>query len=475
MPRETVTPISVERPFGLDELFFSTTDRKGHIRSGNHVFARVSGYPEAQLIGQPHNIIRHPDMPRAIFQLLWEYLEAERPIAAFVKNLARDGAYYWVLATAVPLDDGYLSVRMKPSSELLPVVTALYAELRELERGIEESGGIPRDAMAASRARLGRALSDLGFADYDAFMRVALPTELRSRQALLSQDARKLKGASATGQLGGVLTACQTLQRYLYRRFDEIDQYQQMNSTFVQGSEFVLGLAEDIRLFSLNAQIGAARLRETGAALGVIADLMRSRSDAAVRETHGMREEIDAVVGVLDSLAFNIALATLQCEMAAQFVRELASGSGSEEALEARARQQALVANVGALGHALRSRVAPLIRTLEDLDRRLSTIAEAATALSGELGRLDALQIAGRVETARIPSAADFRVLFDEIKAQIATGRDNLRQFGSVASSRKTEPAGESAAARDLSLARIEEWVADATTAPAAVATAEAA
>ena len=130
------TPTHVERPFDVAELFFSTTNRKGIIQSGNDVFARVSGYTEAELLGQPHNVIRHPDMPRAVFRLLWDYLEAERPIAAYVKNMAKDGRYYWVLATAVPVTGGYLSVRLKPTSDLLPAVEALYAELLAAERAV---------------------------------------------------------------------------------------------------------------------------------------------------------------------------------------------------------------------------------------------------------------------------------------------------------------------------------------------------
>jgi PAS domain-containing protein len=64
--------VDAERAFGADEMFFSTTDLRGTIRSGNSVFARVSGYSRADLVGSPHNIVRHPDMPRIMFKLVWE-------------------------------------------------------------------------------------------------------------------------------------------------------------------------------------------------------------------------------------------------------------------------------------------------------------------------------------------------------------------------------------------------------------------
>jgi PAS domain S-box-containing protein len=109
-----------ERAFGAGELFFSATDRKGIIRAGNDVFVRVSAYERDELIGRPHNIIRHMDTPRCVFKLLWEYLERREPIAAYVKNRAKDGGYYWVLAVVVPAGDGYLSVRVKPVERDLP-------------------------------------------------------------------------------------------------------------------------------------------------------------------------------------------------------------------------------------------------------------------------------------------------------------------------------------------------------------------
>ena len=87
--------INKEVPFTLDELFFSRTNPRGVILFGNSVFQRVSLYPWDELIKKPHNVIRHPDMPRAVFWLLWEAIKKGEPIGAYVKNHAR--------ATAVPV------------------------------------------------------------------------------------------------------------------------------------------------------------------------------------------------------------------------------------------------------------------------------------------------------------------------------------------------------------------------------------
>jgi PAS domain S-box-containing protein len=82
MTAVAVTPSGVERTFGEDEIIVSKTDVKGRITYANQVFLRVAGYTERELLGQPHNIIRHPDMPRCVFKLLWDTLEAKREIFA---------------------------------------------------------------------------------------------------------------------------------------------------------------------------------------------------------------------------------------------------------------------------------------------------------------------------------------------------------------------------------------------------------
>lgn len=147
--------------FRTRRTFFSTTDANGIIVSGNRVFTRVSAWSADELTGEPHSILRHPDMPRVVFKLLWDEIGAGRPVAAYVKNLAKNGAYYWVIASVVPFDGGYLSVRFKPSSGLFPTVEGLYAQLLKIEKDVEASGGSKSQAMAASGPALGKALASL--------------------------------------------------------------------------------------------------------------------------------------------------------------------------------------------------------------------------------------------------------------------------------------------------------------------------
>jgi len=135
-----IRPTGVERTFSADELIVSKTDPRGVITYANDVFLRVSGYAMDELVGQPHNLIRHPEMPRAVFQLLWDTLAARRELFAYINNLAADGGHYWVLAHVTPslgADGtlvGYHSNRRRPSPRAVEKIRPLYARLLAEER-----------------------------------------------------------------------------------------------------------------------------------------------------------------------------------------------------------------------------------------------------------------------------------------------------------------------------------------------------
>jgi PAS domain S-box-containing protein len=136
----SIAPTGVERSFGVDELIVSKTDTRGVITYANDVFLRVSGYPATEVLGRPHNIIRHPGMPKAVFQLLWDTLAQRREVFAYINNLARDGAHYWVLAHVTPSYGaggsvvGYHSSRRRPSPAAVARVVPRYEQLIAEER-----------------------------------------------------------------------------------------------------------------------------------------------------------------------------------------------------------------------------------------------------------------------------------------------------------------------------------------------------
>ncbi|MDB5653048.1 MAG: putative sensor domain for methyl-accepting chemotaxis sensory transducer [Tardiphaga sp.] len=137
----SVTPTNREIFFPASELIVSKTDLKGRITYVNQLFCRIAGYAEAQVVGQPHSIIRHPDMPRSVFKLLWDTIEDHREIFAYVKNMASNGDFYWVFAHITPSFgadgkiNGYHSNRRAPAADIIQnTIVPLYAEVLAIEQ-----------------------------------------------------------------------------------------------------------------------------------------------------------------------------------------------------------------------------------------------------------------------------------------------------------------------------------------------------
>ena len=132
-------PTGRDVTFGEDEIIVSKTDLRGRITYVNDVFTRVACYREPELLGQPHSIIRHPDMPRCVFKLLWDTLTAKQEIFAYVLNMNAKGDGYWVLAHVTPSYGptgdiiSYHSNRRKPANAAVDKARDLYRKLREIE------------------------------------------------------------------------------------------------------------------------------------------------------------------------------------------------------------------------------------------------------------------------------------------------------------------------------------------------------
>jgi len=144
-----------EKKLGDNDFIVSKTDTKGKIIYCNEIFARMAGYPPADLIGANHNLIRHPDMPRVAFKLAWDLIKAKKEFFGLVKNLCADGSYYWVLAYITPdLDDrgniiSYTSIRRKPPQNAIDIITPIYKQLLDTERtgGMDASAKILTDLL----------------------------------------------------------------------------------------------------------------------------------------------------------------------------------------------------------------------------------------------------------------------------------------------------------------------------------------
>jgi len=153
--KNKITPKDKEIVMREDDFIVSKTDLSGRLTYCNRIFIEFSGYTETELLGQQHNIIRHPDMPRSVFSLLWSVIKSGNEFIGYVKNMSKDGSYYWVLANVTPSYQvipgntdkkliGYFSVRRKPELAKLNIIQPLYQDMLAAEK---RAGS--RDAIAA--------------------------------------------------------------------------------------------------------------------------------------------------------------------------------------------------------------------------------------------------------------------------------------------------------------------------------------
>ncbi|MBL4612977.1 MAG: PAS domain S-box protein [Emcibacter sp.] len=152
MSKAHISPTGKEIFFPEDQLIVSKTDLKGKITYTNILFETMSGYTRDEILGQPHNLIRHPDMPRCIFKLFWDTLQQKNEIFAYVMNMHTSGDHYWVLAHVVPTYDlmgnhvGYHSSRRSPNRNVIQKMQSYYKDLVAIEKSYSD----PKQGMKAA-------------------------------------------------------------------------------------------------------------------------------------------------------------------------------------------------------------------------------------------------------------------------------------------------------------------------------------
>lgn len=435
MKKPTITPTNQAREFLADELFCSTTDLRGVIETGNDVFFRVAGYDEAEVVGQPHNLIRHPDMPRGAFKLVWQHLLAGKPVAAYVKNLARNGDYYWVLAMIAPIDGGFLSVRSKPCAPLFAAVQALYRDMRAAELAAE-----PAAAMTASAQVLAQRLTTLGYADYDDFMaRALLPQELAARKAQVGALAAKRDGSTCSTE-DPVQQAIARASAELQRTFGQLKTATvrlgpvlEGNGRAVEASRAVTRVAEGIGLMAMNVSLRAVQLGETGLGTGVIAGFLGDGATQLRARVQELAARLQTLTVRLGEVVVESGWAELEYEMVLRAFDEAAAAraNGTASADSTRRRMLGLSRlRVGVMGTRRRmvAALGPFLQALPGI----RALADSAHEL---IIALEAGQVGGRVESARLPEQHSMESLLVDLQGQLAAARAHLTEVNdSVAS-----------------------------------------
>lgn len=415
--------VNESREFEIGELFFSTTDKHGVIRHGNDLFARIASYELAELTGRPHSVVRHPDMPRAIFKLFWDTIASGKSIAAYVKNLARDGRYYWVMAVAMPCEDGYLSVRLKPTSPLFPQAIKLYESLRSLELSIEVEPKQRVAAIAAASAELGRQLLTLGFESYDAFMLDALTKEIDSRQAILDDSGTDSKTCSPSlpPAMQAMHQRCQTIDRGLRQIYGRLAEFRAVQLQLTTQSRSILQSADTIRSLSINATISAHRLGSRAATLNLVAESLGAVANDNQQIIRSLSTQMDAVATTLSQLMFDVAATKLQSEVCLQFLEEIFTNQqNADEHIEVSLRT---------LFRQMFTRVNQMFESLRCTAGRLVELRKELDSLNRNNQKLYFVQFTGHKEATGIDEANGFAVVFDEVREHTGTTREDCKSL----------------------------------------------
>lgn len=434
MARAEIRPIEQESEFRIDELFFSTTDKKGAIASGNDVFVRVSGYNREDLIGQPHNIIRHPDMPRCVFRLLWRTIQENQGIVAYVKNMAKNGAYYWVVALVFPVDGGYLSIRFKPSSEIFGVVKDLYRELLACEQQAEAANKGRKAAMEESTAMLLERLKSLGFADYRSFMTAAFVAELRSRENLLKVSSRsesKLETSSSpvASPLLEYRSQSNDLCNNLQSLFSRFSSFSELSKALEANASFVSNLAFAMQLLAVNAAIESSKLGRVGATMSVVAGSIARTTSEIADGISSMDTAASRLLTTINSIGFDIGTAKLQVELSAFYVNECLQKFANGEEPDPDTLQnyhQLLRLLAQALPHLVRNAFV----AVKTFDGDLGNLLSSAQDLVKTSQSLEFVHMNGRIETARLGLDTTFGPMLEAIKEQLGSTRLQFSELG---------------------------------------------
>lgn len=403
-------PVDRAAEFGVEEMFFSTTDRTGKIQACNEVFLRVGGYSPSEMLGAPHSLVRHPDMPRCVFDLFWDMLLDDRPIGAFVKNMAKNGTYYWVFALALPIEGGFLSIRLKPTSDLLPVVQKLYQQLLAIEKA---AGKDWRAGMAESGEALGEALVGLGFRSYEEFMVHALRKEISSRSKAMAEDGLSTRRSQENG---------------MPKVFRELDLLERLKQEAKEQADFLETVSLTINRVALNSSVCAARMEERGRALAVLSDQASTISRDIYTEACELSEEQVRLARTLESTSFQISFATLASEMLAFVREEVKTCTLSDEAQVAR-----FGGNYGELAkmleRAFQDALRVSIKEAKVLAENLRSFDIIAKRFSRILLKTRINRVTGRSMAASIEGGGQFSRLLDEMAGSAENARERLDQL----------------------------------------------
>jgi aerotaxis receptor len=406
--RSNLPVTATEYPIPADATIVSTTDLKGRITYCNPSFVEASGYSEQELLGKPHNMVRHPDMPEEAFRDLWATISGGRPWSAMVKNRRKNGDFYWVRANVTPLMDGdqpigYMSVRICPTRDQVQAAERLYQRMRA-----EQDAGAPSVRLCHGQVqRLGRAATVLRWLTPSLPARVSL-LALAGAAGGFGAGALAAAGPSGTMLAGGLASAALGLGLGAMARHWTTRPMQRL-----------LHMAHRLAAGDLTQRIeahGSGLAGELSGALNqVVLNLRAMVRDARVevRRIEGAAGEVAAGGSDLssrtESQAANLQQTAASVEQITATVRQ--STDAAQQAAEL-AQQAHLITREGS------SVVNGVTATMGEIARSSDRIAEITQVIDGISFQTNLLALNAAVEAARAgEQGRGFAVVAGEVRA----------------------------------------------------------
>ena len=400
MPLSSPESLTARRPVEAEDVFFSTTDPKGVITHANDTFLRLAAMSEEDALGQPHNVIRHPEMPGAAFRLVWDELETGRPVCAYIANEAKDGVRYDVLATIAPIDDGYLSIRLRPGvEELRGWVLEAYDDVAALEAQYRDAGGSRHTVATRGAAQLAAAFREHGYPSVADFTRAVLPREVEA----LVRDLPPIDPATArSGALGVVLMAVEEIGRIIEPFAERLCDFEQLAEQISAERSAVTPVLTQIAGVKRDLHALAGLLRDASLdpeidELAELTDKLAGFAGEAVDRLETVPVKLTELQRHLRDLALRISMLILVVAMVSRFTAEVISSGqarGAEVQLLTDALEHGLAqveAETAIVMHLLRQipdLVESGVRSTDKVTLRLDGWGAklAAAVASGELG-----------------------------------------------------------------------------------------
>lgn len=320
--------------FPPERSCFSTTDESGKITGAGKSFCEISGYTAEQLVGSPHNIVRHREMPGGLFHLFWAQLATGKPIATYVLNLAADGASYWTLACVSPVKDGtYLSVHVQVSrQDHHENLRHAYDTARATERKMRAAGMSARDAAAESSSILEGLLVERGYGGFAAMAAVVLPDEVDAWDKL---PRPQLPAAFVKDghDVGRVLGATREIDEELAVLRARLVEYTALARSLSTEAESLRGSVGNL---SRTVTAAAAASEEVGGSAPVLARAAAAAaalSDETSAHLQALPALLQATQAELMQLRVVVAMCVLHSAAAESFAVEIAKGEASGDAM----------------------------------------------------------------------------------------------------------------------------------------------